>query len=45
MAERLGASEFVVVDESGHWIQLDRPEAVVDAVRRVVDKVRGEPGT
>jgi pimeloyl-ACP methyl ester carboxylesterase len=32
--------EHVVVPHSGHWIQLDAPHAVVDAVRRVVDRVR-----
>jgi pimeloyl-ACP methyl ester carboxylesterase len=30
----------VVVPASGHWIQLDRPEAVVAAVREVVEAAR-----
>jgi pimeloyl-ACP methyl ester carboxylesterase len=31
---------YVVVPASGHWIQLDRPEAVVAAVREVVEAAR-----
>lgn len=30
----------VVVPESGHWIQLDQPERVVDAIRAVVEEAR-----
>jgi pimeloyl-ACP methyl ester carboxylesterase len=30
----------VIVAESGHYIQVDRPQVVVDAVERVVDAVR-----
>jgi pimeloyl-ACP methyl ester carboxylesterase len=33
--------EHVIVPNSGHWIQLDAPEAVVDAIRRVVIKAGG----
>jgi pimeloyl-ACP methyl ester carboxylesterase len=33
--------ENVVVAGSGHWMQLDAPEAVVSAIRRVVEEVRG----
>lgn len=29
-----------VVPNTGHYIQIDQPEAVIDAVRRVVDEVR-----
>ena len=32
--------ENVVVGSSGHWIQLDAPDAVVDAIARVVAEVR-----
>ena len=32
-------SEWLVVDGAGHFIQHDRPDAVVDAVRRVMEKV------
>jgi pimeloyl-ACP methyl ester carboxylesterase len=42
-AEALGA-EFIVVEESGHWIQLDRPEAVIAAIRDIVEDVRGGEG-
>jgi pimeloyl-ACP methyl ester carboxylesterase len=30
----------VIAKNSGHYIQLDRPELVVDAIRKVVDQVR-----
>ena len=32
--------EYRVVAESGHWIQLDAPDAVADAIGRVVAEVR-----
>jgi len=32
----------IVIPESGHWMQLDAPGAVVDAVREVVTQVRGK---
>jgi pimeloyl-ACP methyl ester carboxylesterase len=31
--------EYLIVPDAGHWLQLDAPDAVVDAVRRVVSKV------
>jgi Zn-dependent membrane protease YugP len=30
----------IVAHESGHAIQLDKPELVIDAIRQVVEKVR-----
>ncbi len=30
----------VILPRSGHWVQLDAPDAVVDAVRRMVELVR-----
>ncbi len=30
-----------IAKNSGHYIQLDRPYVVVEAVRRVVEQVRG----
>ncbi len=30
----------LIAEESGHWIQLDQPELVVDAIREVVEAVR-----
>ena len=32
--------ECIVVPASGHWMQLDAPDAVIDAVNRVVTEVR-----
>jgi pimeloyl-ACP methyl ester carboxylesterase len=32
-------SDDIVVEDSGHFIQRDRPEVVVDAIRRVLDGV------
>ncbi|MDQ3704227.1 MAG: alpha/beta hydrolase [Chloroflexota bacterium] len=33
-------SKFVVVENSGHFIQLDQPQVVVDAIRDLVEQVR-----
>ena len=33
-------SKLVVAKDSAHYIQFDRPELVVDAIRRVVDAAR-----
>jgi pimeloyl-ACP methyl ester carboxylesterase len=30
----------VVAEDSGHWIHLDQPTLVIDAVRQVVDQAR-----
>jgi len=32
----------IVVPESGHWMQLDSPDAVIEAVRQVVEEVRAK---
>ena len=32
-------SEWQVVDGAGHFIQHDRPDVVVDAFRRVIEKL------
>jgi pimeloyl-ACP methyl ester carboxylesterase len=34
-------SKFVSVEDSGHFIQIDQPQAVVDAIRELVEQVRG----
>jgi pimeloyl-ACP methyl ester carboxylesterase len=34
------AAEHVVAPRSGHWVQLDRPELVIEAVRAMVERVR-----
>ena len=31
----------IVVAESGHYVQVDQPQTVIDAVREVVEIVRG----
>jgi pimeloyl-ACP methyl ester carboxylesterase len=28
--------EHIVAERSGHWVQLDRPDVVVEVVRRVI---------
>jgi len=35
--------EHVIAERSGHWTQLDRPDVVIDAVRRVLAKSTGAP--
>ena len=30
----------IIVEESGHWVHLDQPELVLEAVRRVVEETR-----
>lgn len=37
-------SEWRVVDGAGHFIHQDKPDIVVDAVRRVVESARGQAG-
>jgi pimeloyl-ACP methyl ester carboxylesterase len=37
-------STHEIVPDSSHYIQFDRPEVVITAVRRVVDQVRAGPG-
>ncbi|HEX8228963.1 MAG TPA: alpha/beta hydrolase [Chloroflexia bacterium] len=34
-------SRFVAVEDSGHFIQIDRPQAVIDAIQELVEQVRG----
>lgn len=38
-------SELVTADGAGHFVQLDRPEVVADAIRRIVDFVGSETRT
>jgi pimeloyl-ACP methyl ester carboxylesterase len=33
-------SKFVAVEDSGHFIQIDKPQAVVDAIREMVEQAR-----
>ena len=37
-------SEWQVVSGAGHFIHHDQPDIVVDAIRRVVESARGQPG-
>jgi pimeloyl-ACP methyl ester carboxylesterase len=32
--------EHLKIERSGHWLQLDRPDAVIDAVERVISKAK-----
>jgi pimeloyl-ACP methyl ester carboxylesterase len=38
LAQLSTAATHVIAKNSGHYIQLDRPELVVEAVRQVVDR-------
>ncbi len=40
LAARSKLGRLVVVRRSGHFIQIDRPEVVIAAIRRVVQTVR-----
>jgi hypothetical protein len=31
-----------IAEESGHYIQVDQPELVIDAIREVVEAARGQ---
>jgi pimeloyl-ACP methyl ester carboxylesterase len=43
LAKRSTRGKNVLVADSGHFIQIDKPAAVVAAVRQVVDQARGGP--
>jgi pimeloyl-ACP methyl ester carboxylesterase len=45
LAELSTASTHVIAKNSGHYIQLDRPELVIEAVRQTVDRIRGASPT
>ncbi|HEY4275312.1 MAG TPA: alpha/beta hydrolase, partial [Rhizomicrobium sp.] len=40
LAARSTRGENIVLADSTHWVQLDRPDAVVDAIREVVSQAR-----
>jgi len=44
LAQLSSNSKFVAVEDSGHFIQVDRPQVVVDAIRELVEQVRGRQG-
>ena len=41
LAARSSRGQSIVVSHAGHYIQNDQPQAVIDAIRKVVDEVRG----
>lgn len=43
LAARSKRGEMIVVPESGHYIQIEQPGAVIDAIRKVVEEVRSAP--
>ena len=44
LAARSARGEFIIVPQSGHDVQADKPEAVIDAIRKVVLQVRQADG-
>jgi pimeloyl-ACP methyl ester carboxylesterase len=42
LAARSTRGRHIVAERSGHWIPLDRPDVVVNAVREVVEQVRAQ---
>lgn len=43
LAGRSSRGRHVIARNSGHWIPLEEPETVVEAIREVVDAVRSRP--
>ena len=41
LAERSTRGRHVLADESGHWIPLDAPQVIIDAVTAVITDIRG----
>jgi pimeloyl-ACP methyl ester carboxylesterase len=41
LAERLSATRHIVSEESGHYIQFDQPELVIEAIHEMIDLVGG----
>jgi pimeloyl-ACP methyl ester carboxylesterase len=40
MARRSPHGQHIVAAKSGHWIQLDEPELVVQAIREMIERVK-----
>jgi hypothetical protein len=34
--------EQIIAEQSSHYIQWDQPDLVINAIRRIVEQVRGE---
>lgn len=45
LAEGAAAGRHVIAERSAHWVQFDRPELIVDAVRDLVDDARRRVAT
>src|SRR5699024_6436244 len=43
-AAALPDAELLVVPDAGHWVQRDRPDVVVPAMRKLLDRVPGGDG-
>jgi pimeloyl-ACP methyl ester carboxylesterase len=41
LANLVSESVHLIADQSGHYVQEDQPDLVVDAIRLVVERVRG----
>jgi hypothetical protein len=44
LSARSTRGEFIIVSQSGHDVQADKPEAVIDAIRKVVLQVHQADG-
>lgn len=42
LAARSSNSSRIIAEESGHYIHLEQPELVIEAINQVVNEVRGE---
>ncbi len=43
LARLSSRSTFLAVEDSGHFIQVDKPQVVIDAIRRHVEEWRNRP--
>jgi pimeloyl-ACP methyl ester carboxylesterase len=41
LARRSTRSRHILVPDSGHWVPLDAPQAVIDVIRQMVQEIRG----
>jgi hypothetical protein len=44
LAKQSPQGKLIVAAGSGHYIQLDRPDLVISAVKQVMTQVRGKSG-
>jgi pimeloyl-ACP methyl ester carboxylesterase len=45
LAHLSSQGKHIVASKSGHWIQFDEPQLVVESIREVVESVRRQPRT